>query len=172
MEEKYFIHLGYNINKGHKLNEDLEIKRWIENIQRNKKPSVKPSKFKTWYTDFIDDTIWNWDYYIVGPWKNFVNGIHNFKKYRKLIWNDRWWDYYFFMKMLRFKLKDMEENWGKNTHYVGDQNDKDILKKVIDDLDWMLDDKNDFKDGHNEEYKKRSKRAFGYIDRHHRKWWD
>jgi len=159
-------------NKGHKLNEDVEIKRWVENVQRGKQKKDTRSKIKIWWEDFVEDISWWWNHHITAPWRNFLRGIENLRKYRKLIWADRWWDYYFFMEMLRFKLKDMEENWGKNTHYIGDQDDKDTLKKVIADLDWMLDDNNEFKDGYDAEYKKRSKRAFGYIERHHRKWWD
>jgi hypothetical protein len=66
----------------------------------------------------------------------------------------------------------MEENWGKNTHYVNDYKDKDILKSLLDDLEWMLDDENELNDGYSEEYKKRSKRFFGRLDRGHRKLWD
>lgn len=157
------------------MNEDLEIKRWLDEMDTRRAGAIKKDTRKwyaKWWETFKEDTSWNWNHYISAPRRNFFRGIDNLRKYRKLIWEDRFWDHYFFLELLRFKLKDMEENWGVNTHYVGDQEDKDILKKVIEDLDWMLDDDKHFDDGYEEEYKRRSKRAFGYIDRHHRKWWD
>jgi hypothetical protein len=54
---------------------------------------------------------WNWDHYFYIPYKQFKNGIRNFWKYRKLIWNDYWWDYQYLMELIEFKIKDMESNW-------------------------------------------------------------
>ena len=78
----------------------------------------------------------------------------------------------------------MEKHWGNDTQYVNDLNEKDTLKKLIEDLEWMLDDNNEFNyvEGsgdlkekykkYNDEYKRRSTRFFGRLDRHHRKFWD
>ena len=55
---------------------------------------------------------------------NIKNGIKNFWTYRKVIWNDRWYDYSYIFKLLEFKLKDAIENWDK-AHYVG----SDFTKK-------------------------------------------
>lgn len=113
-----------------------------------------------------------WKNSIIVPIREFFRGIFNLWKWRKIIWRDRWWDYYFFLGILRFKLKDMEEHWGTSTHYVGDYEDKKIIKELLEDLDWMLDDEHEFNKDYEEEYKKRSKRFFGRLDRHHRKFWD
>lgn len=130
------------------------------------------SKAARWYEDTKFEIEWNFNHYIMTPVRNFRRGIENLFKYRKLIWEDRWWDYYFLLEMLKFKLKDMEEKWGSETHYVNDLDEKETLKKLIEDLEWMLDDENEFKDGYEEEYKKRSRSFFGRLDRNHRKLWD
>ena len=46
------------------------------------------------------------------------NGIKNLWNYKSVIWNDRWYDYSFIIKLLEFKLKDTIKNWDK-AHYVG-----------------------------------------------------
>ncbi len=62
---------------------------------------------------------------------SFKTGFSNLWRYKKLIWNDRWYDYAFFMNLLEFKLKDMEEHWGKDTHYMNDQKEKALLLKLL-----------------------------------------
>jgi len=109
---------------------------------------------------------------IIGPFRSFIHGLDNFRRYRKVIWRDRWWDYSFLLELLHFKLTDMEKNWGNNTHYVGDYEDKKILQEIIEDLEWMMDEDNSLAKDYEAEYKKRSRRMFGRLDRHHRKFWD
>jgi hypothetical protein len=78
-------------------------------------------------------------------------------------------------RLLLFKLKDMEQHWGKDTHYVNDLDDKETLQKLIEDLEWMMDDEKEFSaehDNYMKEYKKRSARFYGRLDRNHRKLWD
>ena len=52
------------------------------------------------------------------PYWDFKSGIKNFWKYRKIIWNDRWYDYFFIIELYKFKLKDNIDNWDKS-NYVG-----------------------------------------------------
>lgn len=40
-----------------------------------------------------------------------VTGIKNLIQWIPIIWNDRQWDYYYFYKILYYKLKFMEEFW-------------------------------------------------------------
>lgn len=120
---------------------------------------------------------WELNYFLSNkflyPYKNIKNGFSNLIKYRSIIWHDRWWDYSFTLNMLLFKLKDTEEHWGKDTHYVNDLDDKKMIQEIIEDLEWMVDENNDdFSNNFEEEYKKRSKRMFGKLDRNHRKFWD
>jgi hypothetical protein len=62
---------------------------------------------------------------------DFKEGIKNLIKYFKLIWKDRWWDYYYLEELILFKLKDMENKWGNETHYVGDKFTKKRLQVLI-----------------------------------------
>jgi len=134
-------------------------------------------KVKNWYQRWWKDIAWeiNWQFQnkIIDPWRSLMTGIDNLKRYRSLIWQDRWWDYTFFLHQMLFKLKEMEDHWGKDTHYVNDTDEKETLKKLIEDLEWMLnEDLDDLTKEYEAEYKKRSRSFFGRLDRHHRKLWD
>jgi len=150
-----------------------EIKDWVKNL--NSLETTSKKKYD-WITNILDNYLFDITYWwrnsIIYPIKSFFKGINNFLKWRKIIFKDRWWDYYFLLKILHFKLQDMEYHWGKDTHYVKDYEEKKILKNLLEDLEWMLDDENEFNDGYEEEYKKRSRRFFNRLDRHHRKLWD
>ena len=70
--------------------------------------------------------------------KGFFRSLYNFWKFRKIIFRDRFWDYSFLVEILVFKLKDMEDNWVKNTHYEGDKFTKGritVLRKRIESLE-------------------------------------
>jgi hypothetical protein len=149
-----------------------EILKWVENLEVKDKPVQRKSFLVRWWENFLFDLNYWWDNSIRIPIRSFFKGIDNLWKWRKIIWKDRWWDYYYFLEMLRFKLKDMEEHWGKDTHYVNDYKEKEVLQALIEDLEWMLNNDNEFKDGYAEEYKKRSKRFFDRLGRHHQKFWD
>jgi hypothetical protein len=69
--------------------------------------------------------------YITYPYLNIKYGLLNLKKYFNIIWNDRWYDFDFFDDLLYFKLKDMEKNWGVNTHYVGDKFTKGRIQVLL-----------------------------------------
>ncbi len=144
----------------------------IDDLVRDEMKKVTdPTKMETLWDDFRWEVKYYWERWFYYPYRNIINGIDNFVKYRSIIWKDRWWDHEFFFNLMLFKLKDMEERWGKDTHYVGDLDDKEILKKLIEDLEWMI-TADEFNKGYTEEYKKRSKAFFGRLDRHHRKFWD
>ena len=97
--------------------------------------------------------------------------VTNLWKWKSVICKDRWWDYSFFLELLLFKLKDMEENWGRNTHYIGDYDDKKILQELISDLELLIemDDDIEYKE---EDRKKVANRFFGKLGRHYHKFWD
>jgi len=141
-----------------------------------------------WWENMHFELKYFWDNKIMYPIRSFNHGVSNLIKYRKLIWRDRWWDYNFMLEMLLFKLKDMEEHWVKDTHYVNDTDEKETLQKLIEDLEWLvnedrvddfakdkegnsLDIKEQYRQYH-EEYKRRSRSFFGRLDRNHRKLWD
>jgi len=82
---------------------------------------IKDVKFEVGY--FFDHTIRY-------PFNSFVKGIKNLVMYRKIIWNDRWWDYAFLDRLVKFKLEDMEKHWHMDTHYCFDWNEKLLLNRL------------------------------------------
>ncbi len=137
-----------------------------------KNEKKEQTRFDRWWDDVRWEIEYRWDHWFYYPYRHMVNGFGNLLRFRKIIWNDRWWDYSFFLELMLFKLKDMQEHWGTDTHYVGDLDDKEIIDKLVEDLDWMLNNEEEFNDGYEKKYKKRSKAFFGRLDRHHRKLWD
>lgn len=78
--------------------------------EQSRKISIKDKleDIEIWYNNlFIFDIIYN-----------IKNGIKNFWNYRKVIWNDRWYDYQYIFFIIEFKLKDTIKNWDR-AHYVG-----------------------------------------------------
>lgn len=91
-----------------------EKAQYEEEYKQNKKLS-----FKHRIKDKIEDIqIWYSHLFIFDCYYNIKNGFKNFWLYRKVIWNDRWYDYSYIFKLLEFKLKDTIKNWD-NAHYVG-----------------------------------------------------
>ena len=94
--------------------EMFEKAQYEEEYKQNKN-----SSFKHRVKDKIEDIqIWHKNLFIFDIYYNIKNGIKNLWTYRKVIWNDRWYDYSFIFKLLEFKLKDTIKNWD-NAHYVG-----------------------------------------------------
>ena len=79
-----------------------------------------------------DIGIW-FTYIFKYPYWDFKSGIKNFWKYRKIIWNDRWYDYFFIINLIEFKLEDTIKNWDK-AHYIGSDFTKGrmivVLKRI------------------------------------------
>lgn len=78
----------------------------------------------------VKDVLW------YGP-RNFIKNIYIF---REILWSDRWFDYYYFLNMIRVKLEHdakMHRKYGicVNNFETADQMEYciKILKKVIDD---------------------------------------
>ena len=65
---------------------------------------------------------------------NIKNGIWNYWYWRKVIWNDRWWDYSFFNIIMKHKLKSMEGKWNKSYSVNADET-KLIIEYGIELLD-------------------------------------
>jgi hypothetical protein len=140
-------------------------------------------KKETWLQKIKFKITYFYENSIMIPIKQKITCLSNLWKWRKVICKDRWWDYSFMLEILLFKLKDMNSHWGTSTHYQGDLDDKKILEELIEDLEWMVnvDDYSPDRKFNNiademkyidEEYKKRSSRFWGRMDRHHRKFWD
>jgi len=84
-----------------------------------------------------------WDNKIRIPYIEFREGIKNFWKFRKVIWNYRWWDSSFFMNIQKVALKDMKENWHKNSYSCDDWNQTQILYRLVEILDEIEELEND-----------------------------
>jgi len=81
--------------------------------------------------DVLFNIEWYYDHYIKQPYRTFETGIKNLWLWKRIIWNDRWWDYSFLDTIILFKLKDMSKHWVKDTHYINDECDKKIIDKLI-----------------------------------------
>jgi len=85
---------------------------------------------------------WKWQHFIIYPLRSAENGIKNLWKYRKVIWEDRWWDYSFLMTMIKFKLKDTAKGWD-GAHYINsDQDQTEILRlvEILNEIEDLEDD--------------------------------
>lgn len=79
----------------------------------------KEQSRKTSIKDKLEDIeIWYNNLFIFDIYYNIKNGVKNLWKYRKVIWDDRWYDYQYIFFILEFKLKNTIKNWDK-AHYVG-----------------------------------------------------
>ena len=61
-----------------------------------------------------------WRYGVVIPARNICRGVGNLRRYHRVIYKHRWWDYYFMLEVMDKMLEEREQCWVKKTHYVGD----------------------------------------------------
>lgn len=61
---------------------------------------------------------------------NFIQGIMNLWYYRSVIWNDRWYDYSFMLRIWERKLQNISDSW-KDAHYEGCEADEDDIKQAL-----------------------------------------
>ena len=67
-------------------------------------------------------------------------GIRNLIVWFPVIWQDRWWDYYFFYRILRHKLFLMEKSFRKHGCSVTSPQEADNMKLCVLLLDRLLKD--------------------------------
>jgi hypothetical protein len=84
---------------------------------------------------------WNFNRYIIVPFRQFIQGIKNLWTWKSIIWNDRWYDYDFFHKILRKKLETMYKGY-ENAYACGSEELQTEIKVLIDILD-MIDELED-----------------------------
>ncbi len=87
----------------------------------------------TWINDLKFEISYNWDRFI-NSFYSVKQGFKNLWKYKKIIWNDRWYDYEYIVDLLEFKLKDTKDNW-KNSYSCIDKAPElqellDILQEI------------------------------------------
>ena len=86
----------------------------------------------------------------------------------KTIWNHRWWDYYFFQKLIDKQLEFMEVNYGTNSHFMGDSFTRGriiILRRFL--KEWIECEDFDYGD-----CKDKRKKFFKHLERNFEKFWD
>lgn len=97
-------------------------------------------------------------YRIEIPYRNFIRGIKNIKKWYKLVWNDTDFDYGYILDILNFKIKNvadytekakMHENWETDVKYMR------LACKLIDKI-WG-------EDSYETEYLKYHETSFDFI---------
>jgi hypothetical protein len=67
-------------------------------------------------------------------------GLRNLKLWFPLIWKDRQWDHYYLFKMLRMKLKLMEQFFRENAMHLGAEKDAKGMKVCVLLLDRLIED--------------------------------
>jgi hypothetical protein len=60
--------------------------------------------------------------------KYIFNGIISIIKWIPIIYEDRWWDHYFFFRILEFKLKIVEDSFLKLSHHLGSEKEAKKMK--------------------------------------------
>lgn len=138
-------------------------------------------KIKNMIDDFKFEISWNWGYYILDPIYNIKNGVKNLWKFKFIIWNDRWYDYSYFIKLIKFKLQDNINNWHKS-HYIGSEFTKKrmiIILKRIEEYETNLDNLHELyytKKMTRDKYKKLKKKlinkTWGALGRNITRFWD
>jgi hypothetical protein len=167
---------------------DQEIQEYLNLLQEQRIDELEKMYADTFLSK-LKDFFRNFKYHI--GYYNIKYGIKNLWIWRKVIWEDRWYDYSFFDKIVKFKLQTMVDNWDKS-HYVCPEADKEDMKKIIklfDDIE-KYEDSWDDEDKVDETYEKIGRLIYGISERdfickdgkyeHHvknktanlRRWWD
>jgi hypothetical protein len=113
------------------------------------------SRKRTYLEDIKFETSWYLSEYIVQPYRSIKNGIKNYWKYRKIIWEDHWWDHMYLQNIIEFKLQDMYNNWDKS--YSCNSDDLKTEIKVLIDILQLINEKEDDCSGEVEDWHRREK---------------
>lgn len=141
--------------------EDIEKDRLLREQEYN-----RHKNFWNIYEETLEDLDFNYRHYIKYPITEFLDGMYNFWKYRKVIYKDRWWDYCFMADWFEAKLQDMHDNWDKSI-YVDSEKEKEKLSELLGYLKTM---KNyELTDKENEEAKDK---FFKLLSEHYYYFWD
>ena len=76
-----------------------------------------------------------WNNSIMYRIRYFIQGVKNLWYWKSVIWHDRWWDYSYFHTILKHKLKDLQNHWHKDTHYVYDWSETMGIHRLVEILD-------------------------------------
>lgn len=122
------------------------------------------------FWNIYDDTVFEVSMFfrnkIRSPFYSIIDGLGNFWKYRKVVWNDRWWDHAFLTYWIGAKIQDMHDNWD-DSHYIGSEKEKEVLEKLLGYLEIMSN--YEFEEASQEQAKKE---FFKLLSAHYEKFWD
>ena len=134
----------------------------------------------------LNNIIWEVEYWfkvnILSNIKSFFYNIKNIWVYRKIVWNDRWWDHSFLTEMIVFKLQTMIDNWD-DAHYIGSDFTKKrmiIIRKRIEEYSDKIDElqyeyivnKKYSKEEYRQELRKLNDKTWGTFGRNLGRFWD
>jgi len=101
---------------------------------------------------------------------NIIRFFSNLKYYYNFLKEDKDNDFIYINKLLLLKLKKMELIWGTETNYVGDYNDKEKLKELIQELEKVIEFQEISED--ERENKKRNFKIYGKLGNFLPKLWN
>ena len=104
----------------------------------------------------FEDTVMHMKNVLTRFYYNVKNGIRNLWKWRKVVWNDRPWDYVYIFKALRFKLDETQKCIDGT--FVGAEEEAAKIRSLIEAIDRIIED-----DYVSEEYKEMD-RKYGKIE--------
>ena len=70
---------------------------------------------------------------------NIKDGIANLWYFRKVVWNTRWWDFYFTLEWQKARLEYMLKHWDKSM-YVGWEDDKNLIQQTLELCELLIQD--------------------------------
>jgi hypothetical protein len=100
--------------------------------------------------------------------QKILESLHSLKFFFKTIYNHRWWDYYFFQKLLDKQLEYLEAHYGKDSHFVGDCFTKGRIKILRKYLKEYI-ECDEFEENICQE---KRKKFFRYFERNLERFWD
>ena len=100
-----------------------------EEIEKMEQQKIDESWYEAWWWEIT----WFFSN-MQSNWYSFLEGLINLWTWKKIIWNDRWYDHTFLHTMLRKKLSLMAKGW-EEAHYVGSEYELETLKKLVQILD-------------------------------------
>lgn len=130
------------------------MKQYFKNMRYNLQYIIQSIIERDWkdvrhhFSDFKRD--------IIQPLRSLKYGIENLIKWLNIIWNDRDWDYYFFLIMMKKKLEGMEHQHRVYSHCIDSEKITKKMRVCIHLLDRIIEDdycKKEYED-HDKKYGK------------------
>ncbi len=106
---------------------------------------------------------------VKGFFRHLYKGLKNLYIWRKIIFNDRPWDFDFLVDLIEFKLKLMEQYWGNSTTYQGDAKEKLVLQELVELIKEIKELREEFNE---KEALNKQKEFFNLLDKNLTSFWD